>query len=99
MPSGKVILLVEANVKAEHRDAVFTAAAEGLGFALAEDGIDIFYQTRREDDPNALVFFEVYASVEAYESHMQKEHTKKFFQEIEGKLLSPPAMTRLVELS
>ena len=98
MPGTKVILLVEAKVKPEHREPVVAAANENLPLTLAEPGVEAFYQTVRHDDPNTLVFFEVFKSETAHDLHMQEEYTKKVFQALEGRLMAPPTVTRLNEL-
>ncbi|GAA3766119.1 putative quinol monooxygenase [Terriglobus aquaticus] len=98
MPENKVILLVEATVKPEYRDLIVAAANENLPLTIAEPGVEVFYQTVRQDDPNRLVFFEVFRSEAAHDFHMQQEYTKKVFKALEGRLAAPPTMTRLTEL-
>ena len=98
MSAHKVILLVEATVKPEHRDGIVAAANENLPLTVAEPGVEVFYQTARLDNPNTLVFFEVFRSEAAHDLHMQQEYTKKVFQALEGRLAAPPTVTRLIEL-
>lgn len=98
MPENKVILLVEAAVKPEHRDLIVAAANENLPLTVAEPGVEAFYQTVRQDDPNRLVFFEVFCSEAAHDLHMQQEYTKRVFKALEGRLAAPPTVTRLIEL-
>lgn len=98
MPENKVILLVEATIKPEHRDLIVAAANENLPLTVAEPGVEVFYQTVRQDDPDRLVFFEVFRSEAAHDFHMQQEYTKKVFNALEGRLAAPPTITRLTEL-
>ena len=98
MPIEKVILLVEAKVKPEYRATVVAAAQENLPLTLAEPGVEAFYQTVRDDDPNRLVFFEVFRSKDAHDLHMEEEYTKKVFRTLEGRLSAPPVITKLVAL-
>jgi|SRR6187402_785421 len=98
MPERKVILLVEATVKPEHRDLIVAAANQNLPLTIAEPGVEVFYQTVHQDDPNRLVFFEVFRSEAAHDFHMQQEYTKKVFNALEGRLAAPPTVTRLTEL-
>ena len=98
MPENKVILLVEATIKPEHRDLIVVAANENLPLTVAEPGVEVFYQTVRQDDPNRLVFFEVFCSEAAHDFHMQQEYTKKVFNALEERLAAPPTITRLTEL-
>ena len=62
----KFILLVEVPVKAEFLDEVKALCAATLIPTLAEPGCLAFYQTGKQDDPTTLVFFEVFASREAF---------------------------------
>ncbi|WP_396272855.1 putative quinol monooxygenase [Granulicella arctica] len=98
MPAHKVVLLVEAKIKPEHRELILAVAADNLPLTRAEPGVEAFYQTARQDDPNTLVFFEVFESESAHDLHMQEEYTKKVFQTLEGRLSAPPVVTRLIEL-
>ncbi|RRA49858.1 putative quinol monooxygenase [Acidipila sp. EB88] len=98
MPDNKVILLVEATVKPEHRHLIVAVANESLPLTAAEPGVEVFYQTVRQEDPNRLVFFEVFRSEAAHDFHMQQEYTRKVFKALEGRLDAPPAVTRLTEL-
>jgi quinol monooxygenase YgiN len=98
MSENKVILLVEATVKPEHRDRIVAAANENLPLTVAEPGVEVFYQAVRRDDPNRLVFFEVFRSEAAHDLYMQQEYTQKIFKALEGRLAAPPSVTRLIEL-
>jgi quinol monooxygenase YgiN len=98
MANNKYILLVEAEVLPQYREEVADAAQACLIRTRAEESVEGFYQTAHADDPNLLVFLEVFASQEAHEVHMQQEYTKTFFSALEGKLATKPKFTRLAEL-
>lgn len=98
MSASKLILLVEVTIKPEYRETIVSAAAENLPFTLAESGVVAFYQTTRQDNPNTLVFFEIFESEAAHDFHMQQAYTVKFFQSLKGRLVAPPAITRLTNL-
>lgn len=98
MRNNKVIILVEIPVSAEHVDAVIALSDATLGPTLAEPGCEIFYQTRKKDEPNTLVFFEVFKSKEALDLHMQAPYTKSFFAGVEGKLAGKPVNIILHQL-
>jgi quinol monooxygenase YgiN len=99
MASGRYILLVEASVKPEHLEEAIQAAQTALGPTLREAGCDAFFQTARIDQPNELVFFEVFASDDAHDHHLEQDYTKRVFAALEGKLQGPPRMTRLRDLA
>jgi quinol monooxygenase YgiN len=63
----------------------------------ADKGVEAYYQTARKDDPK-LLFFAVFASQDAYDSHIQQEHAKRTFAAFQGKLAEEPVRTELVEL-
>jgi quinol monooxygenase YgiN len=64
----------------------------------ADKGVEAYYQTARKEDPNTLLFFAVFASQDAYDSHLQQEHAKKTFAAFQGKLAEEPVRTELIEL-
>lgn len=95
MNDQKYILLVQAQVLPEHRQKVLSAAKASLPLTLAEPGCEAMFQTFNADQPNQLVFFEVFRSEEAHALHMAQSHTQTFFSTIEGLFASPPVFTRL----
>lgn len=98
MSHSKIILLVEVPVKVDSLEAVKALCARTLVPTLAEPGCEAFYQTSKPDDPATLVFFEVFASQEALDQHMEASYTKAFFAEIQDKLAGKPVSTRLLHL-
>jgi quinol monooxygenase YgiN len=99
MPNDKLILLIQGKVLQEHRAEVLQAIRETLPLTRAETGVELVYPTTRKDDPNTVVFFEVFSSQDAYDSHMQQEYVKRFFATIQGGLVGEPVVTNLSELS
>ena len=99
MPNDKLILLIQGKVLPEHRAELLEALRETLPLTRAETGVELLYPTTRKDDPNTLVFFEVFSSQDAYDSHMQQEYVKRFFATFEGGLVGEPVVTNLSELS
>jgi quinol monooxygenase YgiN len=99
MADERVVLLVEAHVLPEHRAEVLKAAAASVIPARKEEGVEVFYEASREDDPNRIVFFEVFRSQAGHDFHMQQEYTKKLFEAIDGKLAENLSIRRLTLLS
>jgi quinol monooxygenase YgiN len=95
MSVEKFILLVQAQVKPEFREDVLSAAKTNFPFTIAEPGCEAFFQTTSADNPNELVFFEVFSSTEAHEVHLTQDYAEAFFAVLEGKLLSPPNIKKL----
>lgn len=95
MSSAQYLLLVEASVKPEYLEEVVRAAQTALAPTLREPGCDAFFQTARTDNPNALVFFEVFASDAAHDFHLEQDYTKRVLAVLNGRLEGPPRMTRL----
>jgi quinol monooxygenase YgiN len=98
MPNDKLILLIHAKVLPEHRTELLQALRETLPLTRAEAGVELLYPTTRKDDPNTLVFFEVFSSQDAHDFHMQQEYTKRFFATLDG-LAGEPVVTNLSQLS
>jgi quinol monooxygenase YgiN len=95
----KVILLVEARILPEYRSDVLEAARTCLIPTLQEEGVEAFYQTVLAEDPNSIVFFEVFHSEAAHALHLNQGYTREFFSAIEGKLTEKPVMRRLNRIS
>lgn len=62
MANQKVIMLIEAKIQAQRRDEIMAAARQYVPLVRAEPGVEAFYLTAREDDPNTLIFYEVGSS-------------------------------------
>ncbi|MFS2158568.1 putative quinol monooxygenase [Pseudomonas sp. Pseusp122] len=95
MNAEKYIILVQAETLPEYREEVLAAARLNLPFTLAEPGCEAFFQTTVADHPEKLVFFEVFASVDAHDFHLRQDYATKFFSALTGKLVSPPTITKL----
>ena len=95
MVSEKFILLVQAQVKPEFREDVLSAAKTNFPFTIAEPGCEAFFQTTATDNPNELVFFEVFSYTEAHEVHLTQHYAETFFKALDGKLLAPPNIKKL----
>jgi quinol monooxygenase YgiN len=78
MKSPKVIMLIEAKIQPQRRAEVIEAARQYLPLVRAEPGVEAFYLTARQDDPNTFVFYEIYSSQAAQEFHLQQDFTKNF---------------------
>ena len=99
MTSQNVILLAQAEVRPEYRDELVAVANATLELTLLERGCKAFYQTCVEDEPNRLVFFEVFRSEQEHEIHLSQDYAKRFFASLDGKLVGPATFTRLTHLS
>jgi len=55
MTNPKVIMLIEAKIQPQRRAEVIEAARQYLPLVRAEPGVEAFYLTARQDDPNTLV--------------------------------------------
>ena len=72
---------------------------EALIPALQEPGCEALYETRRNDDPNRLVFFEVSSSAVAHEFRLaQEDYTKRVFASLDGNVSGVPTLTKLSSL-
>ena len=99
MTNEKVIMLIEANIQPQLRTELVEAAREYLPLVRAEPGVEAFYLTVRKDDPNRLVFYEIYRSQSAQEFHLQQEFTKKFLATLKRAQTGERVRTNLVEFA
>ena len=98
MSNEKVVRLPQVRVLPQYREEVLQAVRENKLPTRADKGVEAYYQTARKDDPNTLLFFAVFASQDAYDSHILQEHAKRTFAAFQGKLAEEPVRTELVEL-
>ena len=64
--NAKVIMLIEAKIQPQRRTELIEAARQYLPLVRAEPGVEASYLTARQDDPNTVVFCEVYKSQAAF---------------------------------
>jgi quinol monooxygenase YgiN len=98
MSIPKYIMLAQVPIKPEHLKEVKALAAATLRPTLEEPGCEAFFQTLKTDEPNTLVFFEVFTSKEAFDLHMEADYTKAFFAGIQDKASGKPVSTVLLQL-
>lgn len=99
MTNQKVIMLIEAKIQAQRRDEIIAAARQYVPLVRVEPGVEAFYLTAREDDPNTLIFYEVYKSKAAQDSHLQQDFVKKFLATLKGAQVGDRVRTRLVDVA
>ena len=98
MANLKVIVLAEIPVKPEFLDEVKAISAKTLVPTLEEIGVEVFYQTVKKEDPNTLIFFEVFKSQQALDEHLAAAYTREFFAAVKDKVSGKPVSTILSEL-
>lgn len=99
MTNPKVIMLIEVKIQPQRRDELIKAARQYLPLVRAEPGVEAFYLTARPDDPNALVFYEVYKSLAAQDLHLQQEFTKTFLATLTSAQAGDRVRTKLVAVA
>jgi|SRR5579863_2679498 len=99
MTNEKVIMLIEAKIQPERRAELVEAARQYLPLVRAEAGVEGFYIAERKDDPNTVVFYEVYRSQAAQDFHLQQDFTKKFLATLKSAQIGDRVRTHLVELA
>ena len=71
--------LVFVDVKPGNDEAFVAAITANMRKAIeAEPGVLVMYGATLVDDPNRWVFWEVYASAEAYAAHRDTQHFKDY---------------------
>jgi quinol monooxygenase YgiN len=98
MASEKVIMLIEAKIQPQRHAEIVEAVRQYLPLVRAEPGVEAFHVTARKDDPNTIVFYEVYKSQAAQDFHLQQDFTKKFLATLKSAQVGDRARTNLVEL-
>ena len=99
MTDSKVIMLIEAKIQPQRRAELIEAARQYLPLVRAEQGVEAFYLTARQDDPNTFVFYEIYRSQAAQDFHLQQDFTKKFLATLKTAQAADRVRTKLVEVA
>jgi quinol monooxygenase YgiN len=99
MPNEKVIMLIEAKIQPQRRAELIEAARHYLPLVRAEPGVEAFYLTARQDDPNTFVFYEIYKSKAAQDFHLQQDFTKKFLATLKNAQVGDRVRTNLLEVA
>ena len=92
-------MLIEARIQPQRRAELVEAARQYIPLVRAEPGVEAFYLTARQDDPNTLVFYEIYRSREAQDFHLQQDFTKKFLAMLKSAQAADRVRTNLVEVA
>jgi len=98
MPTEKVIMMIEAKIQPQRRAEIVDAVSQYVPLVRAEPGVEAFYVATRKDDPNTLVFYEVYKSQAAQDSHLQQDFTKKFLATLKSAQVGDRVRANLVEV-
>ena len=98
MSDEKVIMLIEAKIQPQERARVIEALREYLPLVRAEPGVEAFYVNARRDDPDTLVFYEVYNSQAMQDFHLQQDFTKRFLAILGSAQTADRVRTNLIEL-
>jgi len=99
MTNEKVIMLIEAKIQPQHRAEIVDAVAQYVPLVRAEPGVEAFYVAKRKDDPNTLVFYEVYKSQAAQDAHLQQDFTKKFLATLKSAQVGDRVRANLIEMA
>src|SRR5262245_10709543 len=95
----KVIMLIEAKIQPQRRAELMEAAQQYIPLVRAEPGVEAFYLSTRQDDPNTFIFYEVYRSQAAQDSHLQQEFVKRFLATLKSAQAADRVRTRLVDVA
>ena len=99
LTNEKVIMLIEAKIQPQRRAEVVEAVRQYLPLVRGEAGVEAFYVTARNDDPDTFVFYEIYRSQAAQDFHLQQDFTKKFLAMLKSAQVGDRVRTNLVELA
>jgi quinol monooxygenase YgiN len=99
MSKMKVIMLIEARIQPQRRAELIDAAQQYIPLVRAEPGVEAFYLSTRQDDPNTFVFYEVYRSQAAQDFHLQQDFTKRFLATLKNAQAADRVRTRLVDVA
>jgi quinol monooxygenase YgiN len=84
-----VVRIAELDVDPAQRAAFISAVKEEMEEAVrVEPGVLAIYAVAEKDSPSRLRFFEIYASDDAYRTHRESPHFKKYVATTSSMILS-----------
>ena len=76
-----VVRMAHIEVKSGLRDAFIAIVTEGMRTSVqTEPGVLALYCVADKNNPDKLIFFEIYASEEAFQAHRATQHFKKYIE-------------------
>ena len=76
-----VVRMAYILVKSGLRDVFIASVTEGMRTSVqTEPGVLALYCVADKNNPDKLIFFEIYASEEAYQAHRTTPHFKKYIE-------------------
>ena len=76
-----VVRMAYIEVKPELRDAFIANVTQGMRTSVQiEPGVLALYCVADKENPERLIFFEIYASEDAYQAHRATPHFKKYIE-------------------
>ena len=76
-----VVRMAHIEVKPGARDAFIAAVTEGMRTSVqTEPGVLALYCVADKEHPDKLIFFEIYASEDAYQAHRATPHFRKYIE-------------------
>ncbi len=98
---GTVVRIAELVIDPAQLDAYKAAVREEMEEAIkVEPGVLAIYAVAEKDQPNSLHFFEIYANEQAYLTHRDTPHFRKYVETTQPMILSRKLIETLpVQLS
>ena len=95
-----VVRMAHIEVKPGLRNAFIAIVTEGMRTSVqTEPGVLALYCVADKNNPDKLIFFEIYASEEAYQAHRATPHFKKYIEKTQDLSVSKALLETLpVEL-
>jgi quinol monooxygenase YgiN len=85
----KYVQVAEIEVDPSHLDAYRAAVKEQIEAAIRlEPGVLVLYAVADKDRPTRVTVFEVYRDIDAYRSHLEAAHFKKYKTATEKMVIS-----------
>ena len=76
---ARFVRIAELEIDLSQLDAFRAAIREGIGTAVrVEPGVLALYAIADKDNPARITVFEIYLDAEAYQTHLQTPHFRKF---------------------
>ncbi|SDA61640.1 putative quinol monooxygenase [Sinorhizobium sp. NFACC03] len=90
LPRGAVTVVAYLQASGGRENKLAEISSHLMGEVRKNEPGNLLFQTHRGADvPGLILFYEIFATEEAFQAHKDAEHTKRWFREIEPLVASP----------
>jgi len=99
LPEGAVTVVAQVHALGGKEEELAKVSQKLVPAVRSEPGCLLFQAHRGANTPGIILFYEIFATQEAFEAHKNAAHTKQWFKNIESLVASPVEVSVLAPIS